>query len=208
MLSFVKNNNMKSFLVVLAFSLFITQTTQAQVSCGVMSLTVNVSDTDFVKLYHPGHYLTFPGEYNVIAWEVTDDQGNIIAVDTLIDNSDFSLYHNIPISDVMFITAHLTNDSAIDPNGNPVSCLIVDQLQWNIEEVIPGTFIGGWGFTNDWSSVGVDQNNLSAIDNMVLDNKQLISIVDLLGRKSKEMKNKPLFYIYKDGKVEKRIIVK
>jgi len=37
------------------------------------------------------------------------------------------------------------------------------------------------------------------------DNKQLIKIVDILGRESKEKRNTPLFYIYDDGKVEKKI---
>ena len=37
------------------------------------------------------------------------------------------------------------------------------------------------------------------------DNKKLIKIVDLLGRESKDLKNQPLFYIYDDGTVEKKI---
>ena len=39
------------------------------------------------------------------------------------------------------------------------------------------------------------------------DNKQLIKIVDLLGRESKDLKTQPLFYIYDDGTVDKRIII-
>ena len=39
------------------------------------------------------------------------------------------------------------------------------------------------------------------------DNKQLIKIVDLLGRESKDLKNQHLFYIYDDGTVEKKIII-
>ena len=38
--------------------------------------------------------------------------------------------------------------------------------------------------------------------------KQLLKVIDLLGRKTKEKKNQPLFYIYDDGTVEKRIIIK
>ena len=37
--------------------------------------------------------------------------------------------------------------------------------------------------------------------------KQLLRIIDVLGRKSKPQPNVPLFYIYDDGTVEKRIIV-
>ena len=39
------------------------------------------------------------------------------------------------------------------------------------------------------------------------DNKQLIKIVDLLGRESKDFKSQPLFYIYDDGTVDKKIII-
>ena len=37
-------------------------------------------------------------------------------------------------------------------------------------------------------------------------NRKLISIVDVLGRESKGTKNEPLFYIYNDGTVKKKII--
>ena len=126
---------MKKLLIVLAIALGLTKTTQAQVittvDCNTLSLIVNVSDTDFVKLYHPGHYLTHPGSENHIAWTITNMQGNIIAQDTLINNSDFSFSHNIPLTDTINVTAHLCNDSAIH-NGYPVNCLIEDQLHWEV----------------------------------------------------------------------------
>ena len=37
--------------------------------------------------------------------------------------------------------------------------------------------------------------------------RKLINIVDLLGRETKGIKNQPLFYIYNDGTVEKRIVI-
>ena len=37
--------------------------------------------------------------------------------------------------------------------------------------------------------------------------KQLIQVIDIFGRESKEIKNQPLIYIYDDGTVEKRIIL-
>jgi hypothetical protein len=38
--------------------------------------------------------------------------------------------------------------------------------------------------------------------------KKLLSITDILGRPTKEIKNKLLFYIYEDGTVEKKITKK
>jgi len=43
----------------------------------------------------------------------------------------------------------------------------------------------------------INEHNLS---------KQLIQVIDIFGRESKGFKNQPLFYIYDDGTVEKKII--
>ena len=37
--------------------------------------------------------------------------------------------------------------------------------------------------------------------------KELIKVIDMLGRETKGTKNKVFFYIYNDGTVEKRIIL-
>jgi|TARA_B110000902_G_C14218229_1_gene554057 PKD repeat protein len=38
-------------------------------------------------------------------------------------------------------------------------------------------------------------------------NKELLKAIDILGRESKEIKNQPLFYIYDDGTVDKKMII-
>jgi len=48
--------------------------------------------------------------------------------------------------------------------------------------------------------------NSTAIDEKSFD-KELIRIIDILGRETKERKNEPIFYIYDDGTVEKRLII-
>ena len=51
----------------------------------------------------------------------------------------------------------------------------------------------------------------SSIDDINTENqtnkRNLISITDVLGRETKDKKNTPLFYIYDDGTVEKRIVI-
>jgi hypothetical protein len=189
---------MKKLLLVLAIALGLTKTTQAQVittvDCNTLSLIVNVSDT--------GHYLTGPQNENIIVWEITDSQGIIIAQDTLINNSDFSFYHNIPLTDTINVTAHLWNDSAIH-NGYPVNCLIEDQLHWEVFNSVLN--LARWEFIHN--NFGVDQNIILGIDDIVLDNKQLIKIVDILGKATEFKPNTLLFYIYKDGTVEKKYIL-
>ena len=49
--------------------------------------------------------------------------------------------------------------------------------------------------------------NSTAIDEKLID-KKLIKVIDILGREIKERKNEQLFYIYDDGTVEKRIVIK
>ncbi|MBT5733489.1 hypothetical protein HOI27_01660 [bacterium] len=39
------------------------------------------------------------------------------------------------------------------------------------------------------------------------ENRELVKITDLLGKETKGIKNQPLFYIYDDGTVEKKIIL-
>ncbi|MGY8953567.1 MAG: hypothetical protein ACKVJP_09420 [Flavobacteriales bacterium] len=83
---------MKNFLFTLVIAFGLIQTTQAQVGCDMMNLIVNVSDTGLIKLYHPGHYLTWPRTENVIVWKIAYVNGYIVAEDTLVDNSDCKCY--------------------------------------------------------------------------------------------------------------------
>ena len=53
------------------------------------------------------------------------------------------------------------------------------------------------------SSVNVQ---FSDIKELTGNNKQLISVTDLLGRETIPTTNAPMFYIYEDGSVEKKII--
>ena len=185
---------------------FLGLTIQAQVvttvPCDQMVLSVNVSDTNMVNLYHPGHYLTWPGTSNVIEWIISDKQGNVIVQDILIDEQSFTFQINVPLTDTLLVSAQLTNDSAIH-EGSPVNCLIEDALYWK-EDVFPsGTPYGRWTFV--YESVGVDQNPVG-IDPIDLNRKPvLLNVIDYLGRESKES-NRPLIYIYDNGRVEQKVV--
>ena len=48
---------------------------------------------------------------------------------------------------------------------------------------------------------------ISTIHNLENSNKNLIKIVDILGRETKPKKNTPLFYMYENGSVEKKVVV-
>ena len=196
-------------LTVIAFGL--SQMTKAQevistVPCDWMGLVVNVSDTNIVDIYHSGHYLTHPREYNVIDWKITDSQGNIIAQESVVDYNRFAFQPNIPLTDTLNVSAHLVNDSATY-EGNPVNCLILDQLYWKEDYYPTGTLYGRWTFVHE--NVGVDQNGVLGIDDVDFKTKpSLIRVVDILGRETNVKPNTVLFYIYSDGSVEKKYISK
>ena len=179
---------MKNITLGLAIALGMTQITQAQVTttvdCDLMSLGVSSSDTGYVILYHPGGYLTSPPSENVMEWEITDSQGNIIHQETLTGESFLLFNHSIPLTDTMNVTVVLTNDSAIH-NGNPVACLIEDQLYWEENNIIPEFPFGSWAILNH--SPGVDVSTTSGIEDLTPARMMDHKMYDLLGRELKEV---------------------
>lgn len=186
---------------------------QAQVTsvgCDSMALVVNVgSQETALNLYHPGGYLTWPPSENVMEWLFTDEEGNVVHEETLVDYNFVSFSHNIPITDTLFVSVLLTNDSSIYYDGNPVSCLIEDYLTWEEEEIIPGTFVGSWTLGG---AVGTYAGEPSGIGEVAFGfpsiPRKLVSILDITGREVNPEPNQLLFFIYDDGSVEKRFIIR
>ena len=209
----MKNLVLFTFVIALVLS----QTTKAQVitavPCDMLGMSVNVgSQETSISIYHSGQYMTSPDSENVFMWEFTDQQGNILHQDTIVDQQTIAFGHNWSLTDTINVTVHFVNDSAnldnwyisqgLPTNGNSINCLFEDQIYWETGAPTPW---GSWTFIHN--NPGVDLNTPTGIDNIFPNNKQLINIVDLLGRESKDLKNQPLFYIYDDGTVEKKIIL-
>ena len=215
---------MKKILLTLAIAFGLTQITKAQITtclpCDQLGMSVNVSDTNYLNIYHAGQFLTHPQEFNVFAWEFTDQQGNIIFKDTIVDDAIVSFSHNFPITDTMNVTVYLRNDSAnldnwyisegLPTNGNSINCLFEDQIYWMTGTYPSGTAWGRWEFISgdDFSNPGVDLNVVLAIDDFSLQKKELVKIVDILGRETTFKNNHILFYIYSDGSTERKYISK
>ena len=71
-------------------------------------------------------------------------------------------------------------------------------------------YVGIRGQKSVYNAESIHLKELSlplSIDYILQNDKRLIKIVDLLGRESKGLKNQPLFYIYDDGTVERKIIL-
>ena len=61
-----------------------------------------------------------------------------------------------------------------------------------------------WNF-DSWTSFSINCS-VSAIDD-ITESKKLIKTIDVLGKNKNGVKYEPLFYIYDDGTVEKKIII-
>ena len=212
---------MKIILIVLVFAFGLIQSTQAQVitavPCDMLGMSINVgSQETSISIYHSGQYLTHPQEYNIFVWQFSDQQGNLLHLDTLVDASTISFGHSWPLTDTVDVTVTLVNDSAnLDPwyinqglplTGESLNCLFEDQLFWYIDTFPSGTLYGSWTFIHN--NPGVDQNIQTSIDNHSVNNKSLIKVVDLLGRETTFEVNRLLFYIYSDGSIEKKYFSK
>ncbi len=116
----------KTIITMLLFAMTITISAQTEIPCEQKTWSVNIgSIPDHIDIYHSGHYLTHPQEENAITWTVTDNQGTIIAQETLIDESRFDFYHDIPTTETMNISALLINEVA------GVACFVEDVLFWD-----------------------------------------------------------------------------
>ena len=58
-------------------------------------------------------------------------------------------------------------------------------------------------------NISIENNTITNTYNIPMNNLKgdLLKITDILGRKTKINKNQPLFYIYDDGTVEKKITI-
>ena len=209
---------MKNIFLALSIVLGLSQIIKAQVitcvPCNQLGMVVNVASQETsISIYHSGQYMTHPQFENIFTWIFSDQQGNILHQDTIVDNELCSFGHNWSLTDTIDVTVYLVNDSAnldawyvsqgLSSNGNSINCLFEDQLYWKIDTFPTGTPYGNWTFIHD--NLGVDLNTPTGIDNFVLENKRLIKVVDIFGRViPRNTKNQILFYIYDDGTVEKR----
>ena len=162
---------MKNLLFSLAFST-LAFSAYGQFDCSQMGMLVNVSDTDYVQLYHGGPYLLWPREKNKIYWEITDLQGGVIHQDTTVGDmaGRMGFTHNVPLSDSMQVSAVILHDSIIDFMTGAVSqlaCKTVDTLYWKPNEIIPGVF------TYRWEFVGVPNQGISVLSASSVANKEL-----------------------------------
>jgi hypothetical protein len=133
-----------------------------------------------------------------------NDQGTIW--DSLYAVNNPNLYC-IEVNDSTWATANWTvANGNIDPWASfDTSCYVPPPASW---DCIAGACIDPLDGSGTYSSVTTCQAicNATAIEENNT-TKQLLKITDVLGRESKPTPNVPLFYIYDDGTVEKKLII-
>ena len=116
-----------------------------------------------------------------INWNVTNfNTGAFITSDTVY-NPTFTL-NNL---DTVLVCATAT----ITGQGMTFTCILCDTILYN----------AGWMIMSMGQPMG--------IKNITSNKKQFLKVIDMLGRNVKGTKNTPIFYIYDDGTVEKRIVI-
>ena len=133
---------MKKILPILFFVFGLTQITKAQVitcvPCNQLGMVMNVgSQQTAISIYHSGQYMTHPRSQNIFTWEFSDQHGNILHQDTLVDASTISFGHSWSLTDTIDVNVRLVNDSAILPSGNSINCLFEDQIYWSTDASTP-----------------------------------------------------------------------
>ena len=161
---------MKKLYLSLSF-IFFGLSTNAQIDCSMLGMSVNVSDTDYIKLYHSGPYLLWPREHNVIYWDITHLQGGLVHQDTTYgeDAGHMGFNHTVPLSDSMIVSSIITNDSVLDmSSGNvyPMACQNIDTLYWEPDTMGTGTILYRWEFVGD---INVGASVLSIKENALED---------------------------------------
>jgi len=158
------------------------------------SSDIGTAFEDYVHFRNPNYITNTEYEYfsnnswNEYKIEIDNNRPVMILVDTDGDN--------------------LTDHFVVGIGYNDVSQEFVCYDTWDINMhgyvwngMDNGTNYGIHGFTK----FSID-NNVTGLGN-IADKEGTYNIVDLLGRSTKIVKNQPLFYIYEDGTVEKKIII-
>ena len=154
---------MKKILPTLAIVFGLSQITKAQVvtavPCDMLGMVMNVgSQQTAISIYHSGQYMTHPRSQNIFTWEFSDQQGNILHLDTLVNESTISFSHSWSLTDTIDVSVSLVNDSAILPSGIPINCLFEDQIYWTTGSSTPW---GSWTFIHN--NPGVDVTDINQI---------------------------------------------
>jgi len=183
-------------------SLDVSQNTAlTQLWCQANQLTtLDVSqNTALTHLNCPGNQLTsLDVSQNTALTDLSCFVNNLISLDVSNNTALTWLWcQNNPLTFLDIRNGNNTNFSSFNALINPyLTCINVDDSVWsaaNWTNIDPQHY-----FSNNCSGTAIEEQTT---------NKELLLIIDVLGRETEGKKKEPLFYIYDDGTVKKKIIV-
>ena len=125
-----------------------------------------------------------------------------LSVDSLdlSNNTELTFLRICNSQEIIFLNLQNSFNSNLDlmlyGNDN-LSCVQVDNIVWAMSNWFPDS----WTFFSDNCYV------TTSIDKHIC-NKVIYKITNILGKETQKKNNEPLFYIYDDGTVDKKIIIK
>ena len=136
--------------------------------------------------------------------EILCDYNQLISLDI---SNNLALYHfqcennQLTSLNVSIGSSSLIDGSFLADNNPNLFCINVDNVAWATANwtVANGSIDPQHFFSTNCPPPSAIQEHTT--------NKELLKVTDLLGRETKGKKNEPLFYIYDDGTVEKRIVI-
>ena len=160
-----------------------------------------------------------------VAWFLkTDNQGDTIWTNTIPDIHLTTAFSVAQTTDGGYIFSGGTGinenymdiflvktDANGDKQWSKIFGDIGTDISFSVEQTIDGGYIvAGYSSSHIYNLIKTDGNgNITSTFNIPTPNanRKLQNVVDILGRDIKPQTNTPLFYIYDDGTVEKRIVI-
>jgi len=188
-------------------------TALGELNCGANQLTtLDVSNnTDLIELECVSNQLTSLDVSQNTALTSLQCGSNQLTTLDVSNNTALQLFmcHNDNLTSLDVRNGNNANFSLFCCSSNPnLTCINVDNVAWStanwtVANVVPPPYVipgidPQHYFSNNCPPPSAIQEHST--------NKELLKVTDLLGRETKQT-NQPLFYIYDDGTVEKRIVI-
>ena len=178
----------------------------------IINAQTNLIDCNNVTYFEDTFYVSL--DNNMISNTIfyNDSTSMIYPVHCLVldDSSLISVsYHtgSFNTGDNCHIFTHLTQNSTRDTLDFDFE-VNFNSNNFSHNTVINGQLLLGDMNSNCSTSVYIIlQNSSSFITQDNVQNKELIKMIDIFGREAQVKKNEPIFYIYDDGTVEKKIVL-
>jgi hypothetical protein len=167
---------------------------------------------DSTSIYFPGQILDgfVGGNVNInvttdmfaneTSWKLINSNGTIIAsVDSMTMTNS-----SVQATESVFLNTNECYSFIIYDNHGDGICCFFDNGSYSVTDALGDTIVSGGEFAFEEGTNFITSGNATVVKDFTK-NKELIKVIDILGRDAKGIKNLPLLYIYDDGTVEKKI---